>query len=77
MQQTKLRRFRVAVGGLSPEAQHCREIEYHLSLTDETGAVVEREEKCLVFDGMLGDPDQLPWLIAYTLRQLLKDESTH
>lgn len=75
-QKVKTRDFRVTVGDLSPDSENCREIAYRLLMTDETGATIEREERGSVFEGMLGDPDQLPWLIAHTLRRLLTGENS-
>jgi hypothetical protein len=35
--------------------------------------LIQKERNDLVFDGHLGDPDQLPWLIAHALRSLMAE----
>ena len=73
-QRTKIRDLWVTVGDLSKDAPGCREIAYHFFLTDEQGEVIKRRESGLVYDGILGDPDQLPWLIAHSLRRFFTEE---
>lgn len=67
----KLREFHVAIGAFSQDDPGCREISYSAAFEDRAGEVVHHHVDSLVFDGMLDDPDQIPWLIASTLRSLL------
>ncbi len=34
---------------------------------------MRRDSESLVFEGVLSDPDQVPWLIASALRDLLRE----
>lgn len=72
----KLHEFRVTVGPQSHDLPLCREVTYSLSLTGEQGEVVQREDSGLVYEGLLGDSDQVPSLVAHALRTLLRDQMT-
>lgn len=67
----KLIDFSVATGPTSEEAEHCRKMSFSVALEDTKGRVVRRDSESLVFEGVLSDPDQVPWLIASCLRDLL------
>lgn len=71
----KLHEFRVTVGHQSHDLPACREVTYRLSLTDSEGREVQREHCALVYEGLLGDSDQVPWLVAYALRNLILEDS--
>lgn len=68
----KLREFRVIVGPPSHDLPACREVTYSLSLVAEQGKSMERKHSALVYEGLLGDSDQVPWLVAHALRTLLQ-----
>jgi hypothetical protein len=72
-----LREFRVMIGANPTEAPECRQITYSISLTEIDGVLIQKERDDLVFDGLLGDPDQLPWLIAHALRSLMAEGEEH
>jgi len=67
----KLREFTVTTGQLSADAEHCREIRFSLAFEQADGSLLRRNQETLIFEGILGDPDQIPWLIASTLRELM------
>lgn len=69
----QLREFHVIVGPRSHDLPACREVTYSLSLVEEEGNVIEREHSALVYEGLLGDSDQVPWLVAHALRTLFQE----
>ena len=73
MHDPKLHKFTVMIGPCSHGLPVCREVTYSLSLNNAEGEVVEREHSALVYDGLLGDSDQVPWLVAHALRTLLRE----
>jgi hypothetical protein len=70
----KLHEFHVLVGSPSHDLPACREVSYSLSLIGEQEEVIERRHSALVYAGLLGDSDQVPWLIAHILRTMLKQK---
>ena len=70
----KLCEFYAVVGPQSHDPPACREVTYSLALKDEYGHEVRREHSALVYEGLLADSDQVPWLIAHALRALLRGE---
>ena len=68
----KLHEFHVTVGPPSHDLPTCREVTYSLSVTDNAGDVVRREHATLVYEGLLGVSDQVPWLVAHALRTLFR-----
>jgi|GEM_PF-4648392 hypothetical protein len=66
-----LREFRVLIGALSENDPGCREISFDAIFEDHAGGTTSRNINSLVYDGMLSDSDQIPWLIASTLRTLM------
>ena len=72
-QHPKLHDFHVTVGPASHDLPACREVTYSLALTDENGDVIRREHSTLVYEGLLGDSDQVPWLVAHALRTLFRE----
>ena len=69
----KLHEFQATVGPPSHDLPACREVIYSLSLTDEHGDVVRRDHTALLYEGLLGDSDQVPWLVAHALRTLFRE----
>ena len=69
----KLYEFHVMVGPPSHDLPACRDVTYSLSLVGEQGNVIEREHSALVYEGLLGDSDQVPWLVAHALRTLFQE----
>jgi hypothetical protein len=70
----KLHEFRVTVGAPSHNLPACREVTYSLVLADEQRKVVW-EHAALVYEGLLADSDQVPWLVAHALRTLFREGS--
>lgn len=66
----KLLRFAVSVGDACEETPNCRKLLYSASFLDEFQNVIEQSECSTVFDGVLDDPEQIPWVIAHALRDL-------
>ena len=69
----RLQQFQVVIGDISAEALGCRAIRYKVSLVDDRGAKLHSEQESLVNEGILDDPEQIPWLIAHTLHAQLQD----
>jgi hypothetical protein len=72
-ERLRLQEFNVTVGPTSRDLPVCHEVMYTATLMSEHGEIVERKHLALVYEGLLGDADQVPWLIAHALRSLLRD----
>ena len=70
----KLSEFHVQFGGQSPEEPSCCEVSYSATFLDAQGQTRTCESKALVYDGLLDDPQQLPWVIAHQLQALYKQK---
>jgi hypothetical protein len=68
----KLQEFHVTVGPTSQDLPVCHEVMYTVALADEHGRTVERKHLAFVYEGLLSDSDQVPWLVAHALRTLLR-----
>jgi hypothetical protein len=71
-ESVRLHEFHVTVGPTSHDLPVCHEVVYAATLIGEHGETVERKHLALVYEGLLGDPDQVPWLVAHALRTLLQ-----
>jgi len=69
----KLHEFRVTVGSQSHDLPVCREVTYSLTLMVEEGEIIDRKHSAFVYEGLLGDSDQMPWLVAHALRTLFRE----
>jgi hypothetical protein len=68
--------FHVSVGPHSHDLPVCREVTYTLSLINEQNEAVTREHTAVVYEGLLADRDQVPWLIAHALRELWNESES-
>ncbi len=69
----KLNEFHIRIGPASHDLPACREVTYSLSLIGEQGEIIQREHATLVYEGLLGESDQVPWLVAHVLRTLFRE----
>ena len=65
----------MTVGPQSHDLPVCREVTYSLTLMAEEGETIERKHSAFVYEGLLGDSDQTPWLVAHALRALFREST--
>lgn len=66
----KLSEFRVTFrpNGSDPD---CSDAVFFASFVDDRGHLFGFEEVSEIYEGILDDPEQIPWLIAHRLRELV------
>jgi hypothetical protein len=67
----KMRELHLSVGEECLDPPGCRAVHYALTITDERGTTSQIDHESVVFDDLLGDSEQIPWVIAHTIRGLL------
>ena len=72
-QRLMLHEFRVTVGATPHDMPFCCQVTYSLSLHDEHGSLVQRENTTLEYGGLFADQEQVPWLIARALQTLFRE----
>lgn len=61
----------IQTNGTSPDVSTCEELRISAALEAEDGTVVNREKIVLVYHEIMRDSEQLPFMIAETLRSLM------
>lgn len=70
----KLKEFSVVIGSESTEIPECSDTLYTATYEGADGKPVLREQRALALTSLLADPDQLPWLIARALQEMMRQD---